>query len=112
MPYAMCPICGATMHLGVGDVAAWYAERHPDARLGELVPEPCPFCFGELAVGDPVVTRRLINDNLTIEPGQRGELKAIHVDREFGNVYVIALDADKFITVPRAALRKRRDNEE
>ena len=111
MPYAMCPICGAMMHLNVSDPAAWYAERHPDAKFGGLVPEPCPFCFEELMVGDRVVTRRLVNDNVTIEPGQRGELKAIYVNREFGNVYVVALDSDKTITVPRGAIRKRRDSE-
>jgi hypothetical protein len=108
MPYAMCPICGAMMQ---GDHAAWYAERHPDAQYRDLVPEPCPFCFGELLVGDRVATRRLVNDNVSIEPGQRGELKAINVNREFGNLYVVALDSGKSITVPRAAIRKRRDSE-
>lgn len=112
MPYAICPICGATMHINVGDAAAWYAERHPDVRLGDLVPEPCMFCFVELAVGDRVVTRRLTNDNLAIEPGQRGVLRAIYTKREFGSVYVIALDAGEQITVPRAAIRKQRDREE
>lgn len=110
MPYAMCPICGATMHLNVSDHAA-YAERHPDIQLGDLVPEPCFSCFQELVAGDRVVTRRLVNDNVTIEPGQRGELKAFYVNREFGNVYVVALDSGKRITVPRAAIRKRRDGE-
>lgn len=99
------------MHLNVSDDAAWYAERHPDAQLGDLVPEPCPFCFGELLAGDHVVTRRLVNDNVTVEPGQRGELKAICVNREFGNVYIVALDSGKSISVPRAAIRKRRDSE-
>lgn len=111
MPNAMCPTCGAVMHLSVGDHAVWYAERHPDVPFGALVPEPCPFCFGELKGGDRVVTRRLVNDNVTIEPGQRGELKSIYVNREFGNVYVVALDSGKSITVPRAAIRKRRDSE-
>ena len=69
MPYAMCPICGATYHLNVGDAAAWYAERYPAMKLGELVPEPCLFCEGEIAAGDEVIIRRLVNDNETIEPG-------------------------------------------
>ena len=99
------------MHLNVGDPAAWYAERHPDAQFGDLVPEPCLFCFGELTAGDRVVTRRLVNDNVTIEPGQRGELKSIYVNREFGNLYVVALDSGKNVTVPRAAIRKLRENE-
>jgi hypothetical protein len=107
----MCPICGAMMHLNVGDGAAWYAERHPDAQFGDLVPEPCPNCFGELTAGDRVVTRRLVNENLTVEPGQRGELKSILRNRDFGSVYVVALDSGKSITVPRAAVRKRRENE-
>jgi hypothetical protein len=99
------------MHLSVGDHAAWYAERHPEVQFGDLVPEPCPHCFIELTAGDHVVTRRLINDNATIEPGQRGELKSIYVNREFGNLYVVALDSGKSLTVPRAAIRKRRENE-
>jgi hypothetical protein len=111
MPYAMCPICGAMMHLNVSDHAAWYAERHHEASLGDLVPEPCFSCFGDIASGDRVVTRRLKNDNLTIEPGQPGEVKAVYVNREFGKLYVVALDSQKSITIPRAALRKRRDNE-
>lgn len=111
MPYAMCPICGAMMHLNVGDHAAWYAERHPEAKFGDLVPEPCPFCFGVIASGDHVVTRRLVNDNLTIEPGQRGEVRAVYVNREFGKLYVVALESEKSITVPRAALRKLRAGE-
>jgi len=110
MPYAMCPICGAMLHLNVSDHAA-YAERHPDVRSGDLAPEPCFSCFQELLAGDRVVTRRLVNDNVAIEPGQRGELKAIYVNREFGNAYVVALDSGKRITVPRAAIRKRRDGE-
>jgi hypothetical protein len=99
------------MHLNVGDQAAWYAERHPDAHFGDLVPETCFFCFGKLTVGDRVVTRRLVNDNMTNEPGQRGELKSIYLNLEFGNLYVVALDSGKNITVPRAAIRKLRDNE-
>ena len=99
------------MQLSVGDHAAWYAERHPDAQFGDLVPEPCLFCFGELTAGDSVVTRRLVNDNVTIEPGQRGELKSIYVNREYGNLYVVALDSVKSVTVPRAAIRKLRENE-
>jgi hypothetical protein len=99
------------MHLTVGDHAAWYAERHPDAQFGDLVPEPCPFCFGELTAGDRVITRRLVNDNMTIESGQCGELKSILVNREFGSVYVVALESGKSITVPRAAIRKQRENE-
>ena len=111
MPYAMCPICGGVMHLSIGDHTVWYAERHPDAEFGDLVPEPCFHCFGDLAAGDRVVTRRLVNDTLTIEPGQRGELKSIYVNHEFGNLYVVALDSDESITVPRAAIRERRKNE-
>jgi hypothetical protein len=99
------------MHLNVGDHAAWYAERHPGAKFGDLVPEVCPFCFGEIVVGDHVVTRRLVNDNTTVEPAQRGKVSAVYVNPEFGNLYVVALESEKSITVPRAALRKRRDSE-
>lgn len=111
MPYVMCPICGALMHLNISDPAAWYADRHPYARCGDLVPEPCLSCFGDLVAGDRVVTRRLVNENLTIEPGQRGVLKAISENHEFGSIYVVALNEGRTMTVPRAAIRKLRDNE-
>ena len=99
------------MHLNVGDHAAWYAEQHPDAQFGDLVPEPCLFCFGELTAGDRVITRRLVNENVTIEPGLRGELKSILLNHDFGCLYVVALDSGKYIALPRAAIRKRRENE-
>ncbi len=112
MPYAMCPICGAVGHLNVGgDIAAWFAERYPGLDLGALVPEPCPYCFGELAIGDRVVTRRLSNDTLTIEPGQRGSVEAIRVNPEFGKLYVVQLESEKTLTCPRGAIRKRRSSE-
>jgi len=106
MPYAMCPICGSTMHLSVLDHAAWYKERHPDAPFGALVPEPCPYCFFDLAVGDTVITRKLINDNVAFDPDQRGEIRAIYTNAEFGNLYVVKLENGEELTCHRAAIRK------
>jgi hypothetical protein len=106
MASAMCPICGGVMHLSVGDDAAWYAERHPDAKFGSLVPEVCPFCFSVINVGDEVITRRLKNDNMEVEPNQRGKVSAILTNKEFGNLYVVRLDDGKELTCPRIALRK------
>ncbi|HYE20507.1 MAG TPA: hypothetical protein VEA69_18815 [Tepidisphaeraceae bacterium] len=111
MPYAMCPICGATTHMNVSDPAAWYAERHPAVPFGELAPEPCPHCFAELAVGDRVVTRRWVNENAPVEAGQQGELVAVYANPAVGRVYVVALASGRRITVPRAAIRKRRGSE-
>ena len=111
MPYAMCPICGSTMHLNVSDPASWYAERHPDAVFGGFVPEPCPGCFLEVCVGDAVRTRRLVNDNHTIEPNQRGTIKAVYCNKEFGNLFVVSLESGKDIVCPRQAIRKPFDGE-
>jgi hypothetical protein len=103
----MCPSCGAIMHLNVGDHGKWYAERHPDDKFGDLVPEPCPFCFGEIDAGDEVVTRRLVNDNVTIEPGLRGSVETVYTNREFGKLYVIKMESGKSLVCPRSAIRKR-----
>ncbi len=106
MPYAMCPVCGAVMHLNVGDHAAWYAERHPDAKFGSLVPEVCPVCYATICVGDEVITRRLKNDNIEVEPNQRGKVSAVLANKEFGNLYVVRLDSGEELTCPRIAIRK------
>jgi hypothetical protein len=111
MPTAMCSICGGIMHLNVGDHAAWYAERHPDAPFGAIVPEPCPFCFAEVAKDDTVVTRRLINQNVTIEAGERGVVEAVYTNAEFGRIYQVRLDSGKTLCLPRAAIRKPFSNE-
>ena len=94
------------MHLNVDDHAAWYAERHPDAKSGSLVPEVCPFCYGEIKVGDEVITRRLKNDNMEVEPKQHGKVAAVLTNKEFGNLYVINLEDVKDLTCPRAAIHK------
>ena len=95
------------MHLNVGDPAAWYAERHADAKVGDLVPEVCFFCFDALSLGERVVTRCLVNDNVSIEPAQRGTVKRVLSHREAGHLYVVELESGKTLTCPRAALRKR-----
>jgi hypothetical protein len=41
MPYASCPKCGAVFHLQVGNIEEWLAERHPDCKIGDVVPEIC-----------------------------------------------------------------------
>src|SRR5438067_248670 len=105
MPMAMCPICGAVMHLNVSDVVSWYRERHPDAQVGDLVPELCPFCFGEIGVGDKIVTRQLKNDNMEIGPKQNGRVKRVLTNCDYGRLFVIVLDDGKQITLPRSAIR-------
>lgn len=109
MPFTMCPICGATMHLNVTDHRAWYADKHPEVPFGAMVPSPCLFCFPELEIGDQVVTRKLINDSAKIDPGQTGQVTAIRNCKGFGKIYVVSLDSEQSIVLPRAALRKTCD---
>ncbi len=108
MPYAMCPVCGNTMHLNVGDPVSWYATRHPDLPKNAHAPEPCFHCFSPLVVGDSVTTRRLISDSATVEPEQHGVIQAILPNADFGSLYFVSLESGAFLTCPRQALRKRK----
>jgi hypothetical protein len=62
MPTANCPICNREWFLGVEDEAAWYRERFPDRRFGDVVPLVCFECGPELEIGD-CVTLRLVRDD-------------------------------------------------
>ena len=47
MPYCNCPSCGTTFYINVVNIAAWYKNRWPMFKVGDVVPEECPKCCKE-----------------------------------------------------------------
>jgi hypothetical protein len=93
------------MHLNVGDVAKWYAERYPDVPFGSLVPGVCYYCFADLSAGDRVELRNT-DDELD---GQIGVIDRIAADpKGSGSLYFVTANGDDRAFI-RSQLIKHRD---
>ena len=111
MPYGMCPICGQTMHISVGDAKEWYSRYYPDVPAGGLVPAKCFFCWQELSPGYSVVIRKAFIDVSNVHAGEVGVIQDILTSKGDGSLFLIRLSFGKEVYFIRAQLRKLREGE-
>ena len=111
MPYGMCPICGETLHISVGDVKEWHSQYYPDVPVGSLVPAKCFFCWQELKAGDSVVIRKAFVDQTNAHVGELGDIRDILTSKGDGSLFLIRLSSGKEVYFIRAQLRKLREGE-
>jgi hypothetical protein len=110
MPYGMCPACGTTFHMSVGDVGKWYQEYHPLVPVADLVPASCYYCSQELKTGDQVVIRNLGAGSMKTKEGERGTIQAVNSSKD-GCIYQVKLVSGQDLYFVRTQLRKLRQDE-
>lgn len=110
MTYGMCPTCGQTYHMSVGDVEAWYRERYPHLPVSSLVPGACFFCWPQLSKGDGVVIRKSVVARSEAQVGEFGVIESI-LSSDDGSLFLAKLDSGKEYYFIRSELRKLRDGE-
>ncbi len=110
MPYGMCPLCGQTTHMSVGDVREWYKRYFAGIPQGSLVPARCFYCWQELKLGDSVVVRKVFAEDPNPRTGEVGVIKDI-MTADDGSLFLVGLSSGKEVYMIRAQLRKLREGE-
>jgi len=87
-----CTRCGATMHLNVRDVEAWYKERYPELNVGSLVPGYCIDCFPEIKEGMRVQLKMKLGQ-YQAERGDIGTVQKVYKS-ECGELYAVQFEKE------------------
>ena len=74
------------------DVAAWYRERWPGLKVGDLVPAECPGCWTELREHHVVLVRRRpesLPPSSAVQVGERGAVVSVLTAADKPKAYMV-----------------------
>jgi hypothetical protein len=78
--FCRCPVCSTVFEVKPAGEPNGYRDRWPNHRIGDLVPELCSFCWGDLEPGQRVKVRWLSQEmqgrSSLVSPGDVGVVSA------------------------------------